>query len=305
MTVLPAQKLSVEEMVASLAAGLMLFLLPNDALNQFESDGVCYSFIFIVTFVIVLMLYTIIKRYEAVGTALMTMSCSWMISVIFRICSGIITKGNEYWPKLSEYNIVSMFLLWVIPFSFVLIMRLLSIGGDSNKKRLSFVRFMALSMYSLLVIYGIVLVFKLIIPAKPQLNSNREMELMIFGRISSCLSPERENGIQYIVWHCIIFAPMAFYLSVLIPRFRVWHAVILGLAIGIGVEAMQYLLNTSTACTDDILMYVIGAILGILIKNAIEILRRILTDGRDMCMLSFEYIPVPKKEKGEPRIVEE
>ena len=82
MTVLPAQKLSVEEMVASLAAGLMLFLLPNDALNQFESDGACYSFIFIVTFVIVLMLYTIIKRYEAVGTALMTMSCSWMISVI-------------------------------------------------------------------------------------------------------------------------------------------------------------------------------------------------------------------------------
>lgn len=305
MTVLPAQKLSVEEMVVSLAAGLMMFLLPGDAMNQFESDGVCYSFIFIVTTVIIMVLYLIIKRYEAIGTALLTMACAELISVVFRIGSGIVTKGSEYWPKLTEYSIVSMFLLWIIPFSFVLTLRLLSIGGDSNRKRMSFVRFMALSMYALLIIYGIVLIFKLIIPAKPRPESSREMELMIFSRIASCLAPERENGIQYIVWHCIIFAPLSFYLSVLIPRFRVWHAMILGVAIGLGVEALQYLMNTSTACTDDILMYVLGAVLGVCIKRVVDFARSVLTGGRDVCMLSFDFIPVPRKEKGEAQIIEE
>ena len=41
MNVLPSQKLTISQVFLGLAAGLMLFLLPNDAKNQIGSEGRC------------------------------------------------------------------------------------------------------------------------------------------------------------------------------------------------------------------------------------------------------------------------
>ncbi len=306
MTVLPGQKLSIGEMFVSLAAGLMLFLLPNDARNQFEGEAVCYSFIFIVSFVIVATLFIVLKRYEAVGTAMLAMAVITLARLIISVISGIVSKGTEYWPKITEYNIVSLFLTWIIPFGISVALRLVSgISSDSNEKRRSFARFVDLSMKALLIIYIIVIIFKLIIPVKPKLEGDREYEFMFFKRINDCLSGEYKNGMAYIIWHLIILSPFTFYLSVLIPKLRMRHSAVISLAVGLAIEALQFLFNTGTACVDDIMMYMVGAVCGVMLKLIINAVRSRLTGGMDRCMLGFEYMPIPRKPKGEAQVIEE
>ena len=271
MTILPSQKLSVGELFVSLAAGLMLFLLPNDAQNQFHTDAVCESFIFIISFIIIAVMFSLIKRYEAIGSALMTMSILTLTSTIINIINGIATKGGDYWPKLTEYNIASMFILWVTPFLFAVILRLLAGGSrDNNNTRRGFARFMMLSMRSLTVLYAIIVILKLIVPVRPGNDTDRNIQLMFFSRIGDCITGAHEDGIQYIVWHLIILIPFSIHLSVMIPKLRVWHILIIAGAFGLTIEALQYLFNTGAACTDDIIMYIVGAMAGILIKYAVN-----------------------------------
>ena len=161
MTLLPSQKLTIGELFVSLAAGLMLYLLPNDAKKQFESEAICIGFVFLISLVIIVAMFIIIKRYEAIGTALMTLSSLQLLNIVISVISGIASRGSEYWHNLTEYNIICMF-------AFALATRLLTNeAADSNDLRRSFIRFMSLSMGSLLIIYGIILILKMIIPIPP------------------------------------------------------------------------------------------------------------------------------------------
>ena len=110
MTVLPGRKLGNSEFIIAIAVGLMFFLLPSDAKNQFESESICAGMMCISSFVLTVVMYFIIKRYDAVGAAMFTMSMLMVAGMVFSIINGINTSGKSYWPALSEYNIVSMFM---------------------------------------------------------------------------------------------------------------------------------------------------------------------------------------------------
>ncbi len=306
MTLLPSQKLTIGEFFVSLAAGLMLYLLPNDAKNQFESEGVCIGFVFLVSLVIVTVMFFIIKRYEAVGTSLMTLSSLCLINLPVSVVGGIISRGSEYWPELTEYSIICMFILWTVPFLFAVTIRLLTNdSADTNDSRRSFIRFMSLSMGSLLIIYGIVLILKMIIPVAPNMQGNREIYPIPFIHIGECLKGSENGTVLQIIWNGLIFAPLTFYLSVLIPRFKIRHGIILGVILGVAIEGLQFLFNTDTAYIDDIILYIIGAVLGVCIKYAFNGLRSLISNGKDNCMMSLEYIPVPKKDRGEAKVIED
>ena len=300
MTVLPGRKLGNSEFIIAIAVGLMFFLLPSDAKNQFESESICAGMMCISSFVLTVVMYFIIKRYDAVGAAMFTMSMLMVAGMVFSIINGINTSGKSYWPALSEYNIVSMFILWLVPFLVAVFIRIFSVGySDTTSRRRCFARFMVLSMRSLLIIYIIVLVFKLVIPEQPSPGAGRQIILMTFSRIGPCLSGTHENGIAYIIWHCIILLPLTFYLTVLAPGCKVWHMLIIAFIFGVTVEALQYVLNTGSACTDDVIMYLVGAVLGTVLKRLFDRVRRAVTFGQDPCMLSFDYTPVARRSRTE------
>ncbi len=306
MTILPGQKLTISEFLVAFAVGLMLFLLPNDAKNQFESEAVCESYVFIMSFIIVSIMLFIIKRYEAVGTSLFFMAVFEVISIIFGTINGISAKGTEYWPKLNEYNIITLFILWVTPFIIVVVLRMLTrTSRDSNDKRRSFTRFMVLSMRGLMLIYGIVFIMRLLFPQRPDILSERTMEIIPFERIVHCFDGSMSGGMIYFIWNCIILSPLSFYLAVLTPKFRPIHAVIIAVPLGFAIEALQFLLNTAVICFDDVLMYCIGALWGVGLKYGIDFVHSLITSGRDPNFLSFEYVPVPRKTTHSPQIVEE
>ncbi len=305
MTILPSQKLTISQLYLGLAAGLMLFLLPNDAKNQIENEGFCNAYIVLISLVITGVLFFITKRYEAIGVSLMTMAALNTTFFIFDMIRGFSDDPAEYWPELNRYKIVSLFLLWFVPFVFCITLRLLASGGrDNNETRRDFSGFIASSMKALFIIYVIVVLFKLIMPDRPGTN-NREIELMIFSRISSCLNGTHENGLEYICWHCIVLSPLAFYFAVLVPKFKIWHVAIISALLGVAVEIMQFILGTATACTDDVFMIMIGAVLGIAFKYIIDKLRSIITHGEDKNMLSFDYKHLLVKPKGEAQVLTE
>ena len=306
MNSLPVQKLSITEFLVAVAVGLMLFLLPNDAKNQFESELVCEGYVFVVSFVIIVIMHFIVKRYEAIGASLFFMAVFNLISLVFGIINGFATKGNDYWPRLSEYNIICYFILWVTPFFMVVILRMLTrTSRDTNEKRRSFTRFMVMSMRALMIIYGIVFLMRLMLPSKPDILSEREMEFIPFVRIIQCFNGSMNNGVIYFIWNCIILAPLSFYLSVMVSNFKPIHALIIALPLGLAVEAFQFLLNTAFVSIDDALMYCVGALFGVGIKLMFDSIRGMLTSGRDPSFLSYEYVPVPRKSTKAPQIVEE
>lgn len=290
MTMLPSRKLTIGELFVSLAAGLMFFLLPNDAVSQFETEPIRESFVFVMSVVIISVMFFIIKRYEAVGACMTTFSLLTLVGTVFNIINGAITKGDGYWPKLSEYSIICMLILWLTPFLIAITVRLLAGGkGDNNNTRRSFARFMKISMWSLEILFGIILIMKLILPKAPSNDGERKLLLGLFERIGACITGEYESGTKYILFHIAVIMPLAFHLSIMIQKIRVWHIIIITLSYGLAVEALQYLFNTSAACTDDMILYLLGAIAAVLIRTIINGLRSILTNGEDTEMLSFEF----------------
>lgn len=305
MTVLPSQKLTISQVFLSLAAGLMLFLLPNDAKNQIVEEGPGEAYIFLISLVISSVLFIITKRYEAVGLSLFTMALLNAISFFFEIVIGFSEDSPDYWPDLNKYRVLGCFLLWFVPFMFCIVIRVLATGSrDNNDTRRDFAGFMSSGIKSLLILYVVIIVFKLIMPSRPG-QENRELVLMIFERIGGCINGSIENGFSYICWHCIVLAPLSFYLAVLVPKFKIWHVAIISAILGIAIEVMQYILATASACTDDILMLMVGALLGILIKHGINKLRSVITKGEDNNMLSFEYSHLDIKPKGEAQVLTE
>ncbi|MGN0469790.1 MAG: VanZ family protein [Acutalibacteraceae bacterium] len=304
MTVLPSQKLTIGELFVSLAAGLMFFLLPNDAKNQFDSIIASECFVLLICFVITIVLFIIIKRFEAVGAAMLTYAVLTLVNIVFSTITGIFSNTKDYWPNVSEYSMVCMFIMWVIPFFFMTITRLIQSGKyDNNETRMGFSRFILLSMRALLILYGIVLILKMIIPYKPRTESPRELDFMIFSRIGDCIKNIHQDGTKYILWHSFILAPLTFYLLVLIPKIKWWHLLIISGTFGLTVEALQYLLNTGAACLDDIIMYIVGAVIGILLKHLIDSVRSVLTSGKDDCMLSYSYTPIKRKTDNSAAVI--
>lgn len=156
-----------------------------------------------------------------------------------------------------------------------------------------------------MVIYILVIVFRMLIPAKPDLMTERTVNMTLFGRISDCLSGQHENGGMYLWWHSLILAPLTFSLLILNPHIKLWHLAIISGSLGLTIEVIQYSFNTSTACLDDLLMYMIGAVVGVFLKKLIDYVRSLITSGEENCMLSLTYTPMPRKKTPSVKVLTE
>ena len=185
MSVLPSQKLTIGELFVSMAVGLILYLLPNDIRNQTTEIWLSESMVFLAAFIITGVFLFIIKRYEAVGAALLTNALITAGSFGFAIINGILTKGEGFWPSFSEYQLISMLILWVVPFLFVVLLRLTAKDQkDTNDTRRSFCRFLSLSLRAMMILYIMVVVFVQILPHMPSTSVQRSIYYVPFTGMS-------------------------------------------------------------------------------------------------------------------------
>lgn len=303
MSVLPGQKLTIGELFVSMAMGLILYLLPGDLRNQTNSIYLSEALVFLSTFVITLVFFLIIKRYEAIGAMLLTDSIITAGAFAFGIVRGIITGGGDYWPVLNEYQLTTLSILWAVPFFVIVLLRLFSHDArDTNETRVSFVRFLSLSVTAMMILYIMAVVFRQIIPETPNLSPERSIYYVPFQRIADCFEHAGEWGIGYLLWNIFVISPLTFGLMILNPKLKLWHILFVSFAFGLTIEIFQFAFNTGVVFVDDIILYIIGGLVGYLIKRIIDYFRSLFTIGQEKTMLSLDYTPV----EGRPRkVIEE
>ncbi len=290
MNFLPIRKLTIGELFVSIAGGIMLFLLPNDAKNQINDLSLAYSYVFIFSLVISVALIFTIKKYESLGMAMMTNSIITVANFFIYIINGILTKGKDFWAVITEYQLVSMFILWVVPFFLAVSIRLMRNGlGDTSDSRMRFSHFLLFAIRSLMMIYILVIVFRNLLPYRPHMSEERNFDMRLFGMIGDCLNGTNENGMIYLLWNGLILAPLSFSLMILNPKMKLWHLTIICFSTGVTFEIIQFALNTGIVCSDDVFLYMFGGAVGFLLKRLIDLIRSAITSGQDKCMLSFSY----------------
>ncbi len=293
MSVLPSQKLTIGELFVSMAVGLILYLLPNDIRNQTTEIWLSESMVFLAAFIITGVFLFIIKRYEAVGAALLTNALITAGSFGFGIINGILTKGEGFWPSFSEYQLISMLILWVVPFLFVVLLRLTAKDQkDTNDTRRSFCRFLSLSLRAMMILYIMVVVFVQILPHMPSTSVQRSIYYVPFTRIQECLDNAAEWGTLYLCWNGLLLMPLSFSLLILNPKIRWWQILFISFAAGLALEIFQFSFSTGTVYVDDILLYLAGGMIGVFIKRLIDYIRSFITVGQDRTMLSLDFTPV-------------
>ena len=165
MNFIPIQRLTIGELFVSIAAGVMLFLLPNDAKNQINDVQLAQGYVFVFSLVISAALLFTIKRYESLGVAMMANSVLTICGFFIYILNGVFTKSNTFWAILTEYQIVTMFISWVVPFFFTVTIRVLRNGlGDTSDSRMRFSHFLLIAIRALMMIYILVIVFRHLLP---------------------------------------------------------------------------------------------------------------------------------------------
>lgn len=290
MNFIPIQRLTIGELFVSIAAGVMLFLLPNDAKNQINDVQLAQGYVFVFSLVISAALLFTIKRYESLGVAMMANSVLTICGFFIYILNGVFTKSNTFWAILTEYQIVTMFISWVVPFFFTVTIRVLRNGlGDTSDSRMRFSHFLLIAIRALMMIYILVIVFRHLLPYRPYMSEARELDLRLFGMIGDCLNGTHENGILYLLWNGLLLAPLSFSLMILNPKMKLWHLTIICFSTGVTLEIIQFALNTGTVCSDDVFLYMFGGGIGFLLKRFIDLVRSAITSGQDRCMLSFSY----------------
>ncbi len=293
MSVLPSQKLTIGELWLSMAVGLIMFLVPGDIKNQIDSSGFAEGFVFLTVFAITVLFFIIIKRFEAIGAALLTNSVITVASFLLGIVNGIISGGSNYWPTITDYQLVTMFILWTVPFFLMVFTRvLLNKSKDTEELRSGFSRFLSLSLRALMLIYFFVIIFKQVMPHSPDTVNAREINYMPLSKINECLDDTEGSGMIYMIWHSLIVAPLTFSLLILNPKIKWWQMLIISLAFGVTIEVLQFSLNTGTVYVDDLFMYLIGGIIGFLLKCMIDVLRSVITKGDEKTLLDLSYSPV-------------
>lgn len=291
MNFLKGKKLPIGHFFLSLAAGLMLFLLPNEAKVQCEQQYWEF-YVLSISIIITAVLLMIVKKYEAIGTAIMTASSLTAVRFILEALNSFIEKNNSSLSNdLNMYDMISWLVIWFVPFVIAVIVKLFAVGlWNTREKREGFSRFLFLSGISLLIIYFIIIFCKVIFPYSGTMGEGRTIIIIPFQRIIECINGTHSTGLFYLLWHCILLIPVGFFVPIYIKKANLITVIIAGTATGIFLELCQLILNTGAVCIDDVIMYIIGAIIGYALGLLINKTRSVLTLGHDKNMLEIKYV---------------
>lgn len=133
MKVKAPPRMSSIQWFVSIAAGLAMFLLPQDAQSYF-SDVYRQIFVAVIAFGIALVLLLLFKLYEPIGVAML--SSMFLTVITFAIRIGIrIYEGlsmEDFTMAVNVYDGVSWGMVWSMPLLCCFLMRIFAQGNWSE-----------------------------------------------------------------------------------------------------------------------------------------------------------------------------
>lgn len=286
MKVKAPPRLSSVQWFVSIAAGVAMFLMPQDAQSYF-SDIYRQICVALVAFGIALVLLLLFKLYEPIGVAMM--SSMFLTVGNFGIRIGIrIYEGpalENFTMAVNVYDGLSWGLVWAMPLLCCFLMRLFAQGkwSEPEAKR-DFCRFfqkasVASGCYLLILLLAVFLYFR-----PMNFNGLRHMNFMPFAQISYYIQALREgnpDGMKLFFSDAVFFIPIGFFLFALTPTWKIWKKLLAAVIFMAAIEGVQYALNTGVADIDDVICYMVGFGLGGLIKIIFDWIRKKVTKGKE------------------------
>lgn len=196
MKVKAPPRMSSIQWFVSIAAGLAMFLLPQDAQSYF-SDVYRQIFVAVVAFGIALVLLLLFKLYEPIGVAML--SSMFLTVITFAIRIGIrIYEGpsmEDFTMAVNVYDGVSWGMVWSMPLLCCFLMRIFAQGNWSEPEaKRDFCCFfqkasVASGCYLLILLLAIFLYFR-----PMNFSGMRQLNLVPFSQILRYIQAFREGN---------------------------------------------------------------------------------------------------------------
>lgn len=102
----------------------------------------------------------------------------------------------------------------------------------------------------------------------------------------------KPNGRGVNLWNVLMFVPLGIYMRIYAKK-RVWKSILLCFVISIGVEGIQFALATGSLDVDDIILNMLGGLLGVGIYQLIKVISKgnIQTTNRVVATTALIFPP--------------
>ena len=275
--------ISTSQLLTSLVGGLALFLVPQDAKNI--TDGIFRElYVAGIAALVVVLLFLIFKNYETIGISLVVVMV--LTAVNYTIYNIKMNMEGPFKLYLDYYDGICFFLVCLIPFLVCLSIRIFSFNSyNSDIFKLGFKNFMKLSTIAFIIYYMILLFAYFLFKEPVDLFSKRDINLIFIqnNRLNSIQTFQVKEYVKSLLY----FVPIGFFISVYKNKTAAWKKIVIAICFGIFIELIQYALNTATVSLWDIVFYIIGFILGGIIKKSLDVLRSFITRGEERTIFDF------------------
>ena len=96
-----------------------------------------------------------------------------------------------------------------------------------------------------------------------------------------------QEEIREYIKNLLYFIPIGFFVTVYKNKTSTLKKIMMVIYFGIFIELVQYVLNTATVSLVDLISYIIGFILGGVIKKLLDMLRKFITRGEECTIFDF------------------
>ena len=276
-------------LLIALAAGLILYLAPNDAKSIFLSIMLRELFVFIVAFITTVVILMMFKDYRVVGLAVAIftiLACFDIIVYNINLIFQNINLKQAFFLSMDTYDTVCFMISCFVPFAICLIVRVFSIAKwDIKNRRKQFKPFFYLCTISFLAYYILIYSIYFVFPKPVDLFSSREFSLIPFQNVNSYWP--NYGAAAYIFANIAFFIPAGFFVSVYKQNLGFKKEAVIALTLAVSTELLQLIFNTACVNFEDAILCFMGFMLGTTIRFLIAKCRNYIIQSSDDDIFAF------------------